>query len=202
MSLLVPMAAAYMLRPEVACAQNISFKDTIAAYNHHRSNLNKTGMHVLGAWGLGNVGAGAAMYFASRQDETKYFGEMTALWGAVNTGIAGFSLLAMRAELHQQPNAQQAYSLYRSNKKMFLINSGLDVVYIGAGLGLTAYSKNKGRDEAMYSGFGKSVVVQGVFLLLFDYVMFSAHQMDNSKWFRIMNEIQFTNSSVGINHTF
>ena len=183
-------------------AQEISFKDTIAAYNLHRINMNKTGMKVLGSWGLVNIGVGCYSYYTTKQDEMKYFSEMNVLWGAVNMGIAAISLASVRKEMAANLNYEQSYQSYLSTKRLYLINAGLDVIYIGAGVGLTAYSRNVKKNEAIYSGFGKSVAIQGVFLLLFDNIMFSAHHLDNSKWFRIMNEIRFTNKGIGYSHTF
>ncbi len=185
-----------------ANAQQISFKDTIAAYNLHKAHINKTGMAVLGSWGLVNIAAGGIGYFTAKQDETKYFSEMSMAWGVVNTGIAGLTMRAMKRELALKTNSEGYYRSYLTNKRIYLINAGLDVVYIGAGVGLTAYAHQSKRNQDIYSGFGKAVVVQGIFLLLFDNIMFSAHQMDNSNWYRIMNEIRFTNRTIGIEHTF
>lgn len=183
-------------------AQQISFKDTIATYNFHKIKINKTGMEVLGSWGLVNIAGGSIGYFTTGQDETKYFCEMTALWGVVNTGIAAISLAGIKNELTARMDYEQSYHSYLANKKLYLINAGLDVVYIGAGVGLSAYSQTTKNNQAIYSGFGKSIVIQGIFLLLFDNIMFSTHQLDNSKWFRIMNEIRFTNKTVGFNYSF
>ena len=159
-------------------------------------------MKVLGSWGLLNVAAGGIGYFTAKQDEPKYFAEMSLAWGTVNTGIAGLTMRALKREMALKTNSEGYYHSYLSNKRIFLINAGLDVVYIGAGVGLTAYAPQSKKDQDMYSGFGKAIVVQGIFLLLFDNVMFSAHQMDNSKWYRIMNEIRFTNRTIGIEHAF
>ncbi len=166
----------------------------------HKCRINKTGMKVLGAWGLGNIAAGGIGYFTTNQSETKYFSEMNMAWGVVNTGIAALSLLNIRRELAANLGYEGSYRNYKANKRLYLINAGLDVVYIGIGVGLASYSQNSKltkTDRAMYGGFGKAIVIQGVFLLLFDNFMFSAHQLDNSKWFRIMDEIRFTNKTLG-----
>jgi hypothetical protein len=183
-------------------AQGISFKDTIAAYNLHKIKINKTGMIVLGSWGLANIAGGGIGYFTTSHEETKYFSEMNAAWGVVNTCIAGFGLAAARRDMAAKLNYEESYHSYVANKRLFLINAGLDVVYIGTGVGLALYGQHAGKDQYLYTGFGKSVIIQGIFLLLFDNVMISAHQLDNSKWFRIMNEIRFTNSGVGFSHNF
>jgi hypothetical protein len=183
-------------------AQEIYFKDTIAAYNTKRLNTNKKGMKVLGAWGLTNIAASTVGYFTANTDEWKYFHEMNVLWGVVNTGIAGLALGGVRKEMAATLTYQQAYNRYVSTKRLYLINAGLDVLYIGTGIGLNEYGATAKKDAAIFKGFGKSLVVQGVFLLLFDNVMFASHQRQNTKWYRIMNEIRITNNGVGYIHTF
>ncbi len=159
-------------------------------------------MKVLGAWGIANIAEGGIGYFAARQDEWKYFHGMNALWGVVNTGISAFSLAGTRREMTQKLSYQQAYGRYRSNRKIYLINSGLDLVYIGAGIGLVKYSENTKNNPALFSGFGKSVVIQGAILLIFDNVMNTAHGRYSALWFRIMNEIRVSNTGIGVIHSF
>lgn len=183
-------------------AQQLSFKDTIAAYNTYRVNTNRTGMKVLGGWGLVNIAAGTAGYFTAPENEWKYFHEMNAIWGVVNTGIAALGLYGVRKEANGKLSFKQSYGHYLADKRLYLINAGLDVVYIGAGIALNEYGRDAKHDADIYSGFGKSVAVQGVFLLLFDNIMYAAHQRYNTRWLRIMSEIRFSGTSLGFIHTF
>jgi hypothetical protein len=183
-------------------AQDISFKDTVAAYNLHRIRTNKKGMEVLGAWGIANVAGGAVGFFTAKQDEWRDFHAMNALWGLTNTGIAAFGLYGTRREAAIHPNASGAYQRYLANKRIYLINAGLDLLYIGSGVALTELGAQSNRNAAVLKGFGASFAMQGVFLLLFDNIMFASHQGYNSRWFRLMNEIHISGSSVGIYHTF
>ena len=185
-----------------ANAQEISFKDTIAAYNDQRISTNKTGMIVLGSWGVANIVAGGVGYFTAKQDEWKYFHEMNMVWGVVNVSIAAYSLSGVRKELAARLNYRQSYDLYQANKKLYLVNASLDLLYIAVGVGLVELSATVKNNEAIYRGFGKSIALQGVFLLLFDNVMYAAHQRNNSKWYRIMNEINVSGTGIGFSHTF
>ena len=183
-------------------AQEISFKDTVAGYNTNRINTNRAGMEVLGAWGITSMASGGIGYFTAKQDEWRFFHEMNIVFGAVNTGIAAIGLSGLKRELNAKMNYQRSYDRYRSNKRVYLINASIDLVYIAAGIGLVAYSGNTKTDKAVYLGFGRSATLQGVFLLLFDNVMYTTLQRNNSNWFRIMNEIRFSGQSVGFVHTF
>jgi len=159
-------------------------------------------MKVLGSWGIINIAAGGIGYFTAKQDQWKYFHAMNALWGVTNAGIAAMGLAGTRKEMAKKLNANQSHDRYRSNKRLYLINAGLDVVYIATGAGLATYSTTTKNNVALFRGFGRSIAMQGVFLLIFDNCMFAAHQRYNSKWYMLMNEIRVSTNSVGFNHTF
>jgi hypothetical protein len=183
-------------------AQEISFKDTLAAYNSARIRTNNTGMKVLAGMGIASMAAGGAGYFAAQQEEWRYFHEMNVMWGAVNTGIALFGIAGVKKEMNAKYSYNQAYNRYRSNKKLYLINAGLDVLYIAGGVGLNEYGRSAGRDKPIFQGFGKSIAVQGIALLLFDNVMFAAHHRNNSKWYILMSDLRFIGNGIGFVHTF
>ena len=186
----------------IAHAQEISFKDTVEAYNGKRIKINTTGMKVLCSWGIANIAEGGIGYFTAKQDEWKYFHEMNALWGAVNTGIAVFSLGTVRKEMALKLSYDQSYDRYKDTKKLYLINAGLDVVYMAAGLGLVKYGETAKNNPAIFNGFGKSVVMQGAALFIFDNFMYSAHARYSYRWFQIMDEITLGANSIGIRHSF
>ena len=181
--------------------QEISFKDTITTYNNKRMHVNKTGMEVLGSWGVANIVDGGVGYFTAKQDQWKYFHEMNALWGVVNTGIAALSLANGRKERAEKLNAQQAYDVYKKSKKIYLVNGGLDLVYMATGVALTKYAQNTKTNPALFTGFGKSIVMQGAFLFIFDSFMYTTHARYDGKWRRIIDEINVSTNGVGIRHT-
>ncbi len=159
-------------------------------------------MQVLCSWGIANIADGGIGYFTAKQDEWKYFHEMNAVWGVVNTSIAAVSLRNGRREMTAKLNAQQSYEEYKATKKIYLINSGLDLVYIAVGLGLTKYGETTNNNPAIFTGFGRSIVLQGAFLFLFDGFMYTSHTRYDSRWFRIMDEINLGSSTIGIRHNF
>ena len=183
-------------------AQEVSFKDSVTLYNRERIATNKRGMTVLAGMGLASMAAGGVGYFSAQQDEWKHFHEMNVLWGAVNTGIAVMGLRGVRKEISAGYNYKQAYDRYRSNKKLYLINAGLDVLYIAGGIALNEYGHSTTKDQAMYLGFGRSVAIQGIALLLFDNIMFASHHRKNSKWQILMYDIRFTGNGIGFVHNF
>lgn len=185
-----------------ADAQGISFRDTVDAYLQHTIRLNIVGNTIRGGWGAANLAAGSIGYCSGARQETRYFCEMSAIGGAVNLGVSVISFIRLNRELSSGDLHDRAYDYYRSSKRSHLLSAGVDVVCIGVGVGLAAGAPGAGKNRDVYSGFGKSMVIQGVIQLLSDNIIFSAQQLDNSKWFRIMDEIRFTNRSVGFVHTF
>lgn len=180
----------------------ISFSDTIRAYNKERIVTNAKGMAALTTWGFANMVAGGTGFAVASQDEWRYFHEMNAIWGAVNTGIGVAGYLRACKEIRIKTDAEKAYKAYRRDKTIYLVNIGLDVVYAGIGAGLVQYAKGDTKNPDMYRGFGKSLAIQGAALFIFDNIMFAAHNRSSGKWFTIMEEIRFTGNGIGFTHTF
>jgi hypothetical protein len=125
---------------------------------------------------------------------------MYALWGAVNLGIAGMGYMGARKEMNAHYDCAGMLHRYEANKRLFLLNAGLDVLYISSGVYLQEYAKNVRTDADTWRGFGKSVTMQGIFLLVFDGVMFSMHQHQDRKWYRMLNGICVTGNGVGFRY--
>jgi hypothetical protein len=88
-------------------------------------------------------------------------------WGAIDAGIAlvGGWVTRRRAGL-EDPSAPEVLDREARNlRRILLINTGLDVLYVAGGfiLALTL-----GTDNAFWRGNGWGIVVQGGFLFFFD----------------------------------
>ncbi|MFN4079659.1 MAG: DUF6992 family protein, partial [Saprospiraceae bacterium] len=53
-------------------------------------------------------------------------------------------------------------------EKILLFNAGLDVGYIMSGVWLQARARTSEQNRDRFSGFGRSIVMQGAFLMAFD----------------------------------
>jgi hypothetical protein len=132
--------------------------------------LNQQGAYLLCAWVVLNflvsgwLGWRASGFIRS-------FHTMNLGWNLVNLALVIFTLLNLSAPPATLPEVlgQQYF-----NEKIYLFNAGLDVGYLMLGLFLGEKSKSSQR-AAMLKGFGHSVVLQGMFLLVFDWVMFYLH---------------------------
>lgn len=144
-----------------------------------RHRLQAAGMATLGGWSAINIGSGAAG-LALAEGRNRYFSEMNLYWGLVNGLIAGVGFGVLARDLGRDRDTADVLQEYRKARLAFLINGGLDLVYISGGLLLwqAAETSGAGSPDALQTrlvGYGQSVVLQGSFLLAFDAAMYVAH---------------------------
>lgn len=132
---------------------------------------NNAGMYVLGGWALANMAAGAYGWVAF-EGEKKYFSQMNLFWNVVNLSIAGFALYSNYSTDVSLMSEGELLARHLKTERLFLINSGLDVGYMGAGLLMRHLSSNSEKRGDLLKGYGNAVILQGGFLLVFDMVMY------------------------------
>ncbi|NDC40296.1 MAG: hypothetical protein EBZ77_01910 [Chitinophagia bacterium] len=180
-----------------ANAQELSFTDSLRKYNNERIALDIRAINTLGLWGAANMATGAVGYLTSKNEEWKYFHEMNVAWGAVNTGIAAWGAVRLRQQAKEKFSGKKAVDRYVLDKRLYTINVALDLVYLGAAGGMLQYAAQHPTDNPeMYRGFGKSVLMQGAVLLVFDNLMLLAHRRNSAKWDEILGDMKFTGTSL------
>ena len=173
-------------------------QDSLKTFNMVRIHTTQTGMEVLGSWGIANTAAGAIGWASSNGGSNKYFYQMTTIWGVVNFGIAALGYFGTQKDKGKTLNAAETLQAQKAIERTFLINGGLDLVYIGAGV----YIKHRGNERTsdQLKGYGSSVIMQGVFLLLFDATMYNAERSNGTKLcnFLVKNPITFDGKRLGM----
>lgn len=153
-------------------------------------SIQKTGMIVLGSWATLNIltGIQGTVY---NHGSRKYFHQMNAAWNTVNLTIATFGFLGA---LSTDPSISSEQIFAEMNKfdRILLINAGLDLLYIGTGAYLWKRGFNKHSDRLI--GYGKSVVLQGGFLLLFDGLLYLIHHQETKKLMIFGSELSLNSS--------
>jgi hypothetical protein len=133
-------------------------------------HTNNKGMYVLGSWAVANLLIGGIGWQQNTGD-TKYFHQMNFFWNTVNLSIAGFALYNnLSGGIEDLTNEMMVKNHYKI-EKLYLINGGLDLVYIGTGFMLKNLSPKKEKNKDILKGYGNSLILQGSFLLVFDAVM-------------------------------
>lgn len=169
----------------------------IVTFAEQRIQKEKVGMIVLGSWAIGNIAVGAALA-GSRQGEDKYFHIMNIGWNAVNLGLATFGYIhAINAD-PMSYDLQSAVQAQYNIEKLLLLNTGLDVGYVLGGLYLIERSKNVQNKTERLKGFGKSIILQGSFLFVFDLASYFIHtQTRSGDWQQLLTNVYFDGQQIG-----
>ena len=154
--------------------QSFSQKVDLANFEKERVRYSKNAMIGLAGWSVANlVGSGIATN--TRNKEMRAFHQMNVMWGGINLAIAGLGYWGAGREKIDNPTMESVQKHQRKIENTYLINAGLDVVYVGSGLLMNKTSDNQKNPEK-FKGYGNSIMVQGGFLLLYDAVMYAIHR--------------------------
>ena len=129
-------------------------------------------MNILAGWAGVNI-IQSSISSANAKGSDKAFFQMNTYWNVVNLAIAGVGLYGVKKAASKKLSLMQNLSEQQKLEKLLLVNSGLDVGYVFAGL----YMQERGQrlNNEQTQGFGKSVLLQGSFLLVFDIVQYCMH---------------------------
>lgn len=120
--------------------------------------------HRLLAWSLVSIGAGAFLWWLHPGLFWKGFGVQGVVWGIIDALIALLLLRGLKGKI-EAPHENEILRRDASRlRKILLGNAVLDVLYISAGLWIILRLAG----DAWLQGTGTGILVQGVFLLLFD----------------------------------
>lgn len=150
-------------------AQNSNFSPNF--FFERSLSVQKRGMFVLGTWASLNIltGSTGSIFF---NKERKYFSQMNAAWNSVNLGIAAFGFYAAQNADTSLLSIEIAKELSKF-ETILLVNAGLDILYVSVGSWL--WKKGLNNSSPRHIGYGKSIVLQGTFLLIFDTVLYLSH---------------------------
>ena len=171
-------------------------QEGLQQFNQERLHINQTGFTFLSGWAVANLGVG--LIFQSKAvGETRYFRQMNAIWGGVNLLIAVPAYINARrggADLSLDASIRAQASI----EKIFILNAGLDIAYLAGSAWFLEKADNSTNPDK-YRGYGKSILMQGAFLLLFDAVMFTTHNRHGKKLYKALNGLQLAPNSLGYN---
>lgn len=188
-------------------AQRTTPSPELRAFSEQRIKHQKTLGLTLGGFALANIAVGAVAA-GQTSGEAKQFHKMNVYWNLVNLGITGAGLLGSRKRSAGTETLADAVRQHENMKQILLINTGLDVAYVVGG----AYLRERGRpgvarpgltqanassDKAdQLRGYGKSIMVQGGFLLAFDLVNYFIFKNRGDKQERLL--LAATPGGVGV----
>ncbi|KAB2814096.1 DUF6992 family protein [Phaeocystidibacter luteus] len=171
------LLAVFMLTAQQLLAQSANFDE----FNADRMQMTRNGMLVLGSWAVGNM-AVSGIAAGRTTGEDKYFHQMNVYWNIVNLGIAGagyYGALGDAAGLSLVETLNEQHSI----ETILLLNAGLDVAYMAGGAWMIEKSKTASANAERWKGFGRSIVLQGAFLFVFDVSFYAVQANHRSDWF-------------------
>lgn len=154
--------------------QSFSQKVDLTRFEKERVRYSKNAMIGLAGWSVANI-VGSGIATNTRNKEMRAFHQMNVMWGGINLAIAGLGYWGAGREKIDNPTTESVLKHQRKIEKTYLINAGLDVIYVGSGLLMNKTSDNQKNPEK-FKGYGNSIMVQGGFLLLYDAVMYAIHK--------------------------
>ncbi|MFD2721328.1 DUF6992 family protein [Hymenobacter monticola] len=160
----------------------------LAALDHAREMLLGRALAVLAAWALLNLlVSGTFVKQADRRFAPYYFHGMNVGWGLVNTVLACWGILHLRFTSPPSLRLAELVAAQLHNENLFMLNTGLDVAYVMTGFYLRALAATPGRaDASRLDGFGRSLWVQGGFLLVFDAAVWGLLHGQGRAWIPLL----------------
>lgn len=167
-------------------------------FNLKRNQIQKNGMTILTSWAGVNIGLGT-IGSITHTGESKYFHQMNVGWNLVNLGLGILGFVQAKKETTDGLDLHQSITKYRKTSNAFLFNSALNLTYITAGGFLLERSKNNPANMHRQKGFGKSLIVQGSFLLIFDMSSYFIHRKNRIKRLDpIIKNITLSSNNLGL----
>lgn len=170
-------------------------------FNTDRLQVNKTGMLVLGSWAIGNIGINAFLT-RNASGSDGHFYRMNIYWNVVNLALA---IPGLRHSLITDPaglNLAETVSEYHRMGKILLLNAGLDVAYMAGGFLMKEMAKTRSNKFDILNGYGRSLILQGGFLLAFDLILYTALSSKGSQLDKILEAVKLVPGGIGLTITF
>lgn len=177
------LAAGSMLLSRPATAQSV--RPELQDFTNQRIQHQKTLGLTLGGYALANLAIGS-IAAGQTTGETTYFHRMNVYWNLVNLGIAGAGLLGSRKKPGANETVGDAVRKHESMKQILLFNAGLDVAYVVGGAYLRERAETRPDQADQLRGYGKSIMMQGGFLLAFDLVNYIIFKKRGDKQERLL----------------
>ena len=151
---------------------------SLVQYNQSRYQIDQQLMLGLGSWASSNFVLSGIGWNQAQMPEDRYFHQMNVFWNVVNIGLAVPGYLKAH-KANSDLSEGKTNLAQRKTEQIFLLNTCLDVAYVSSGVLLMQRAQQLGLQEPQgqrLNGYGKSLLVQGGFLFLFDLSAYCVHK--------------------------
>jgi hypothetical protein len=177
--------------------------EALARINEQRLRTSQASMYILGGWAAGNMAVSGYLR-GRRSGEARYFHEMNVFWNVVNLGLAAGGLYSVAQAQGDSLSLWQTVEEQQKLEKILLFNLALNFTYITAGALLRERAQRPGisRPERL-SGYGRSLILQGGFLLLFDTGQYIAQRSQSRPALReVLEHVSYSENGLGLQWRF
>ncbi|MFD2246430.1 DUF6992 family protein [Pontibacter ruber] len=158
--------------------------NALLTFNLRQAETLRIGMLVLGLWAILNIVVGSFKLTKTSRSK-RFFHQMNIYWNIVNLCIAGASLYFLMSEDVTIRTLAESVRMHASYKKILYLAIGLDAAFIMLGSYLVERSRNSPKIEQL-QGWGRSIVMQGVFLLILDVTLATLLELPSEQLFQLI----------------
>lgn len=158
-------------------------------------------MLTLGSWAAGNFMV-SGFSLSKLRDSRYYFHQMNIFWNVVNATLAGIGYVRAARKDATSLSLTKTIEDHHSLRRTLLLNAGLDAGYMAGGLYLLEKAKNDTEWSARWRGYGRSLMLQGGFLLAFDTVLYLIVSSEAKTLDKIIGKLTVNSQGIGLTHRF
>ncbi len=166
---------------------------SLMQFNKERTQIDKRLMIGLGSWATSNFIVSGIGWATVPKSEAYYFNQMNVLWNTVNLGLAIPGYYKAKND-NRTLSFNETKKIQRKTQNIFLLNTGLDVVYISSGFLLRNSAQSNLSERDRFNGFGNALILQGGFLFIFDLTAYAIHKCQVNKF---LNPLEISPNGLG-----
>tara|TARA_B100001287_G_scaffold152923_1_gene128696 strand:+ start:87 stop:680 length:594 start_codon:yes stop_codon:yes gene_type:complete len=167
-------------------------------FNKQRYSIDKKLMLSLGSWASANIIGSGIGWATTDNQQNKYFHQMNVFWNAINLGLA----IPGYIKTNRSKTDLSLFKTLDEQRKIeaiHLINAGLDLAYISSGLLLRNKTPKNQEEKNQFMGYGNSILIQGGFLLIYDWIAYAMHRRHVKKNLNpLLQKIEVSSSGIGL----
>jgi hypothetical protein len=166
-----------------------------------RNTLHKNNATILAGWDGVNIIQGSFSATNAKGSDKSFF-KMNAYWNLGNLAIAAAELLIARKEMNQKLSLAQNSRKQHQLENILLLSTGLNVSCIFGGMYLNERGMHLNNEQTQ--GYGKSLILQGSFSLVFDIIQYFEHRANGKQLDKLMENINIgaTPNGLGLTYNF
>jgi hypothetical protein len=166
---------------------------SLVEFNSERNQIDKHLMISLGSWATSNFVLSGIGWASVPKSEAYYFHQMNVLWNTVNIALAIPGYFKAKND-NRTLTLNETKKIQRKTQNIFLLNTGLDVVYISSGFLLRNSAQLNLSERERFKGFGNALILQGGFLFIFDLTAYAIHKCHANKF---LNKLEMSSNGLG-----